>query len=363
VKSPVFDLYDRQAMAKALDLARSVKGATGDNPAVGAVVYKKGAILGMGRTHMPGQDHAEAEALWRAGKSARGASLAVTLEPCCIHGRTSPCTHAIIASGIKRVVAALKDPNPLIHGRGLLALARAGVRIECGLGESEAMVINEDFFKYITTGIPFVVVKAGLTLNGLIAADSRHSRWITSEEARQLVHELRARTNAVLVGLSTVLEDNPKLTVRHVEGRNPIRVVLSHGPDIPKTSYLAKTASDIRTIVVTPRALRTRCSNAIQYIDLGARTSRLPIRQVLRRLGVAGIKSVLVEGGSEIYTSFLEQRCIDMFQLFFAPRVLSSGIPFVHGQRTLSVRESLNLRDVTIRQLQNGFMVTARPER
>ena len=353
----LFDKHDRKAMALALEMARSVKGRTGDNPTVGAVVYKKGRILGMGATGLPGKPHAEIAALESAGPKANGASLAVTLEPCCHFGRTPPCTRAIIKAGIRRVIASARDPNPLVNGKGFRELEKAGIRVHQGLFEKEAGRINEDFFKFIRTGRPFVILKAGLTLNGMIAANSYDSRWITSPASRKTVHTLRAMTDAVLIGLNTALKDDPLLTVRHVKGRNPARIVLSHGPDLPPSGRLALTAGKTRTILITPHHLKRRVCRHVEYVSVGTRS----MPSLLSAIGRLGIKSLLVEGGSGIFTQFIRQKCVDVFYLFMSPKILINGIPFVLGGKTKSVKEALLLDIISMSQSDKDVLVKARP--
>ncbi|MFH0921941.1 MAG: bifunctional diaminohydroxyphosphoribosylaminopyrimidine deaminase/5-amino-6-(5-phosphoribosylamino)uracil reductase RibD [Fibrobacterota bacterium] len=340
-----FTPSDTHFMERALELAVSVKGLTGDNPAVGAVIVKNGKNQGEGRTQPPGEEHAEKQALKKAGNRSRGATLYVTLEPCCHTGRTGPCTKAIIDAGVTRVVAAVRDPNPKVAGKGLAALRRAGIRIELGLLENEAAALNEDFFKYITTGLPFVTLKAALTLSGHIAADSGDSKWITGPEARKRVHALRAQHDAVLVGMGTVRHDNPELTVRLVRGRNPMRVVLSGGAPIPQGSRLAQTAQQANTLLLRP--LR--------------KNGRMRMRSVLKALGDQGIKSVLVEGGNAVFTGLLKERCVDRVALFLAPKILLSGIPFLKGCRTEKVSEALRLSGTAVERVGEDFLITGRP--
>ena len=332
-------------MQRALDLAASVKGLTGDNPAVGAVIVKNGKNEGEGRTQPPGRDHAEKQALKKAGNRSRNATLYVTLEPCCHTGRTGPCTQAIIDAGIARVVAAVKDPNPVVAGKGLARLKRAGIRVELGLLRNRAAALNADFFKYITVGTPFVTLKAALTLSGHIAADSGDSQWVTGLPARRRVHRMRAENDAVLVGMGTVRRDNPGLTVRFVKGQSPLRVVLSGGKALPRGSRLAKSANRVPTLL----------------LKSGSRGVRMRIPAVLKTLGRRGVKSVLVEGGSEVFSAFLREKCVDRVALFLAPKILLSGVPFVQGGRTRNMGEALALQDASCERVGDDFLITGRP--
>jgi diaminohydroxyphosphoribosylaminopyrimidine deaminase/5-amino-6-(5-phosphoribosylamino)uracil reductase len=359
--NPLFDKNDVFAMRRALSLAASVKGRTGDNPAVGAVVYRDGKILGEGRTHPPGEDHAEKDALKKAGKAAKGASMAVTLEPCCHTGRTGPCTRSIIAAGIKKVVVAVKDPNPKMNGRGMRELVASGIKVSHGLFEKEAAALNEDFFKFIRAKIPFVALKAAMTLNGLIAADNGNSRWISSPAARKKVHALRNVYDAVLVGMNTVRCDDPLLTVRHVKGRDPIRVVLSSGNDLPPRSKLAKSAGNIRTILVTSKKIAPPACKNVEYYLVSSRSGDIDARSVLKLLAGLGIKSVLVEGGSAVFTAFIGQKCVDIFYLFMSPGILMSGAPFVRGRKTSSPEEAVALKSLQVEKSGGDLLITGRP--
>lgn len=354
-------LLHKKMMKKALELAVSVKGRTGDNPAVGAVLYKKNRIISTGRTHLPGRAHAEADALKKAGARARGATLAVTLEPCSIYGRTGPCTRAIIDAGVKKVYVAVKDPNPKINGRGVLALRRAGIGVHAGLYAEEAAALNQDFFKYIRTGMPLVTVKAAMTLNGMIAASSFSSKWISAFEARKMVHGLRARTDAVLVGLNTVLKDNPLLTVRHVKGRNPARIVVSHGPDLPARSRIARTARAVDTYLITPKKVRSPRCRHVKYLDLNLKVKKLGVPALLRKIGQIGIKNLLVEGGSRIFSAFVREKCVDRFILFICGKILMNGIPFIQGAATKSVKQAVPLRILSAMRMGSDILVCAKP--
>jgi diaminohydroxyphosphoribosylaminopyrimidine deaminase/5-amino-6-(5-phosphoribosylamino)uracil reductase len=356
-----FGKNDIKFMQKALKLAESAKGATGDNPAVGAVLYKNNRIIGTGKTNLPGQDHAEKEAIKKAGKKAKGATLVVSLEPCCFTGRTGPCTRFIIDAKIKRIIIAIKDPNLKVNGRGIRELKKAGIKVDLGLFKKEAFAINQDFFKFITTGIPFVSLKAALTLNGFIAANSLDSRWITSLQSRKIGHTMRAKHDAVAVGLNTIRQDNPLLTVRHVQGKNPIRIVVSDGKDISPTSKLAKTAHAIRTLVITSKPIKRPQCKHVEYIALEGTAENINIKKMLKKLGNLGIKSLLVEGGNRLFSSFLEQKCIDVLYLFFAFKLLSNGLPFISGTKTRSINGAVRLNDIHLRRLDRDLLVTARP--
>lgn len=356
----LFDKHDIRAMSLALDQSLAVKGNTGDNPAVGAVIYKGSRIISLGQTHLPGQDHAEKDALKKAGKKARHANLAVTLEPCCHVGRTGPCTQSIIQAGIKRVVAAIKDPNPKVNGKGLRELKQAGIQVESGLFRKEAFKINQDFFKHIRTGLPWVSLKAAMTLDGKIAADNGHSQWITSLASRKKVHELRKTHDAVLIGMGTARKDNPTLTVRHIKGKSPIRVILSSGSDLNPASNLAKSARSIKTILISSKIIKKPLCTQVNYVHIPGKKGP-DIHSVLKYLGGMGIKSLLVEGGARIFTSFIEQKCIDFFYLFLAPKILGSGKPFFYGKKTVSIAESLEIAEPEVERTGCDILIKGKP--
>jgi len=293
-----FTVQDERFMRRALALARRGLGKTSPNPAVGAVLVRHGKIIGEGWHRRAGEPHAEIHAI-RAAASTRGATLYVTLEPCCTHGRTPPCTDAIIAAGIRRVVVAATDPNPRHRGRGLRLLRRAGIRVEAGLLAEEATSLNESFNKWITTGLPLVIAKAAFSLDGKMATRTGDSKWITSETARRQAHKLRARVDAIMVGAKTVIHDDPQLTLRHgVRGRQPWRVVVGR---CPQTARVFTDEYRERTLHFPTRNLRS----------------------VLRKLGRMGITSVLVEGGPTLLRAAFDAGLVDRVVFFYAPKVLA----------------------------------------
>jgi len=284
-------------MRRALALARRGVGRTSPNPAVGAVVVRGGRIIGAGWHRQAGKPHAEIEAL--RGVDAKGATLYVTLEPCCTHGRTPPCTEAIIAAGLKRVVVAATDPNPNHAGRGLRLLRRAGIRVETGLLADQAAALNPAFNKWILTGLPLVIAKAALSLDGRMCTRTGDSKWITSDAARREAHRLRARVDAVIVGAGTVRADDPQLTLRHgVKGRQPLRVVVGH---CPSNAKVFTDAYRERTLAFATRNLRS----------------------VLKKLGCLGITSVLIEGGPTLLAAAFDAGLVDRVAFFYAPKVIA----------------------------------------
>ena len=367
---------DESFMRPALALARRGYGTTSPNPMVGAVLVKGGRIIGQGWHHCAGEPHAEIEALRNAERrrnSPEGATLYVTLEPCCTHGRTPPCTVAIKAAGIKRVVVAAKDPNPKHAGRGFRILRRAGIEVEHGVLAEEATKLNEAFNHWIVQRTPFVTVKAAMTLDGKIATASGESKWITGEEARAEGMRLRAGADAILVGVNTVLADDPSLTVREtpktkIQTSRLRRIVLDSQA---RTPLKAKVVSDefaaLTTIVVGKGAPARRIAalaKRAQVWTAPLRGGRIDLRWVLKRLGGEKVTSLLVEGGGEVNASFLLGGFAQRVAFFYAPKILGGrdSRKAVAGEGARSLNEILNLSDVEWRRVGEDLMMTARVE-
>jgi len=301
-------------MRLALAEAEKGRGRTHPNPAVGALVVRGGRVISRGHHQKAGLPHAEVNALRSAGARARGADVYVTLEPCNHQGRTPPCTDALIAAGVRRVFFGSADPNPLVDGHGARRLRRARIEVHAGVLRAQCDAANEPWFKFITTGIPWVVLKAAMTLDGKLATRTGDSKWISSEPSRRLVHRWRNELDAVLVGAGTVRVDDPRLTVRSVRGgRNPVRVVL--GPIPPRARILRQPGETI--------------------------SERGPLLAVLRRLGRRGITTVLVEGGAKVHGAFLAAQLWDVLRLFIAPKIFGADALSWAGQtrsRSLEVR-------------------------
>jgi diaminohydroxyphosphoribosylaminopyrimidine deaminase / 5-amino-6-(5-phosphoribosylamino)uracil reductase len=377
-------LPDTHYLRLALRLARRGYGTASPNPMVGAVLVRSGRILGRGWHRRAGEPHAEIEALQDAqahGHDPRGATLYVTLEPCCTHGRTPPCTEAIIRAGIKRVVAAARDPNPKHCGRGFEVLRHAGVKILLGVMEDESERLNEAFNHWIVRRTPFVTVKAAMTLDGKIATAGGESRWITGEKARAWGMKLRQGADAILVGINTVLADNPSLTFRapHAEVRRPglRRIVLDAQARIPLTAKLVcDDHASSTTIVVSMLAPKTRVAALAKRVRVlvaplqGGRYSKarqkahlsLDLSWLLRKLGAEDITSLLVEGGGEVNASFLLQGLAQRIVFFYAPKVLgglNSRLGVAGGGAT-GLDDALNLSDMQWRWLGPDLMLSAR---
>jgi diaminohydroxyphosphoribosylaminopyrimidine deaminase/5-amino-6-(5-phosphoribosylamino)uracil reductase len=319
---------DGHWMRLALSEAVRGRGRVEPNPMVGAVITRRGELIAVGHHERFGGPHAEVMALAQAGGEAKGATLFVTLEPCCHYGKTPPCTGAIIAAGIARVVVAMRDPFPAVRGRGLEALEAAGLAVVVGCEAERARSLNAPYLKWVVTGLPFVTAKWAMTLDGKTAVRSGDSRWISSEASRALVHELRALLDAVVVGIGTVEADNPILTARPAGPRCPARVVLDSEARLPLSSQLVRTAAQAPVIVATTdRASSERRDSLIRLgcdVVAFAGSNRVPIAPLLEELGRRGMTHILVEGGGRVLGSFLDAGQVDMVDVFIAP-VIEGG--------------------------------------
>ena len=318
-------------MERALELARRGVGLTHPNPTVGAVLVKGGRVVGEGFHAYDARDHAEIVALKQAGERARGATMYVTLEPCCHEGRTGPCTKAVIAAGVSRVVAAMADPNPQVAGRGFSELENAGIGVRSGESEAAAKSLNEDFAKWIRTGLPFVTLKSALTLDGQIAARRAQPTTITGEDAHEAVQRLRHAADAVLTGIGTVLADDPLLTDRTGEPRRRplLRAVLDSELRLPLKSKLVKSAA--RDVIVftnqkaaTPRALALS-DVGVEVVSLRGKRGRVDLRAVIRNLGERQMLNVLIEAGAAVNGAALQADIVDKMILFYAPKIMGTG--------------------------------------
>lgn len=327
-----FTEIDRRHMARAIALAARGLGRVEPNPMVGAVVARGGELLAEAWHEKFGGPHAEAAALAEAADQARGATLYVTLEPCCHHGKTPPCTDAVIASGVSRVVAAMTDPFPEVAGRGVERIRRAGIAADVGLMETEARLLNAPFIKRHTVGRPYVIAKWAQTLDGRLAAPSGDSRWISSPESRQWVHSLRSRVDGILVGVGTVLADNPLLTVRLEAGRTdygrrPTRIVLDGALRTPLDSQLVRTARDVPLVVATRAGadadrVAALASRGAEVIELPQSDSGIDAGALLDELARREMTNVLVEGGATVLGALLRENLVDRIAVFVAPKLI-----------------------------------------
>ncbi len=354
---------DAAHMRAALGLAAKGLGRTSPNPAVGAVLVRGKRVVGAGFHRKAGLPHAEVEAIRAAGAAARGADLYVTLEPCAHTGRTGPCTEAILSAGIRRVAAAMEDPNPLVAGKGFAALRAAGVAVAAGLMEREARELNAGYCRWIATGRPYVTLKLAMSMDGQIAAASGSSRWISGARARAMVHRMRSRSDAVLVGGETLRKDDPLLTARVRGANDPKRIVLTSRLDrLSGRRIVREGASEV--IVVAPRGVPAR--DVERARALGARVMLLPARRgrigagaLMRALGREGIASLLVEGGGRTAGWLLTDDAVDRFVFFIAPLLLGDGIRAFSGFSGRRVAEGRGLAVRSVRRVGDDLMVTA----
>ena len=349
-------------MRRALDLGWSALGSTSPNPAVGCVVTRDGAIVGEGYTQPPGGNHAEAEALARAGALAKGATMYVTLEPCNHHGRTPPCADAVIAAGVGEVVVATRDPNPNVAGGGIARLEAAGVRTRLGDGEQDARRLIEGFAKHSATGMPFVTAKFAMSLDGKIASRSGDSKWISGRESREYAHTLRARSDAIMVGIGTALADDPQLTARdgagNAAGRQPLRVVLDSRGRLPANARMlsapGKTliAATIATTQGAGGLAGDRVDDKIETLALPPGAGGVDMRALLALLGERGVVNVLVEGGGGVLGTLFDMRLVDKVVAFVAPVIIggSSAASPVGGLGAETMRQAARLRDAATRR-------------
>lgn len=360
---------ERAFMQLALDEAK--KGRTSPNPRVGAVIVDDGTMLSRGHHTKAGQAHAEVAAIRNAGRSVAGATLYVTLEPCNHQGRTGPCTEAIIDAGIARVVIGCRDPAP--HGPGgIERLQRAGIEVELGLIEDKASALVADFAKHVRTGLPFVTLKAAATLDGKIASRTGESKWITGQAARDEAHRMRAETDAVLVGIGTVLADDPQLTVRHVEGIDPVRVVLDADLRTPPDAAILDPgqASSAPTWIFHAHDADSSRADAlarpqVELVAVARGARGLELGEVLRVLGARDIVRLMVEGGGHVHGSFLELGMADRAAIFIAPRIMgdAEAISFAVGGAVESVDGSSRLVRTEVRAFHPDWLVSGDFER
>ncbi|MFA7424799.1 MAG: bifunctional diaminohydroxyphosphoribosylaminopyrimidine deaminase/5-amino-6-(5-phosphoribosylamino)uracil reductase RibD [Desulfosarcinaceae bacterium] len=357
---------DQHFMQMALDLAALGAGHTSPNPMVGAVVVKDGQVVGKGYHQRAGGPHAEVLALDEAGDRAMGATLYVTLEPCNHHGRTPPCTERILAAGIHRVVAALSDPNPTVAGGGNARLRSAGVLVDEGLLADAAARLNETWIKYIRTGLPFVVLKCAATLDGCIATRSGDARWVTGPAARERVHRLRSQLDAILVGVGTVIADNPQLTARLPDGsgRDPLRIVLDARLETPPESRLFGLDSPAKTLIVCAEAASPERRRRLEAAGARMLTSpldrgRIDLKALMTRLGAMQVTSVLIEGGARVAAAVLAEKIVDKIMFFYAPKILGGqGLPICQGPGPQRMAEAMAVRNMEITRVGDDFLVT-----
>ena len=359
---------DMRYMQRALAIAAAGVGYVSPNPLVGCVIVKDGRIVGEGYHERYGGPHAEANALRDAGAEARGATLYVTLEPCCHTGKTPPCADAVLQAGVQRVVMAAQDPNPKVSGGGLARLRDAGIEVAVGVGEAEARRLNETFWHYMQTQRPFVTLKCAVTLDGKIATRTGASRWITGAAARERGHRLRHAADAILVGSGTALQDDPQLTTRLSDGGgvNPLRIVVDSALRLPLSAQLATARRDCRTLVATgegaPRDKQRQLENqGVEILRLPSYADgRVNLEALLAELGARGVADLLVEGGATLSAALLQRRLVDKLVVFIAPKIIGGdGINVVAAFGVETMADALQLHGMKSQSVGEDVMLEA----
>ncbi len=360
-------------MRLALDLAARGRGRTNPNPMVGAVVVKEKRIIGTGYHQAPGEPHAELIALREAGIDAKGATLYVNLEPCCHYGRTPPCVEALVEAGIERVVVAMVDPNPQVNGKGIEQLRKDGIEVKVGVLEDEARRLNEVFTKFITTGEPFVTVKTAMSFDGKIATRTGDSRWISGESSRHQVHLLRSQVDGIVVGINTILQDDPLLTTRlagEPDARNAARIILDTRGRLPLKANVVDLAPRITTIAAitdeaSPHHRESLEKRGVEIWELPQKQDRVSLKALLKRAGERGFSSLMVEGGGMLNYSFLEENLIDKLYLFLAPVIIGgrdAPTPF-SGKGVETLRDAWRISKLEVKQFGEDLLLVGYPKR
>ncbi|MDD5190601.1 MAG: bifunctional diaminohydroxyphosphoribosylaminopyrimidine deaminase/5-amino-6-(5-phosphoribosylamino)uracil reductase RibD [Dehalococcoidales bacterium] len=354
-------------MTEAISLAMLAMGHVSPNPAVGCVIVKNGAVVGKGYTQPPGSAHAEIVALTEAGELAKGATLYTTLEPCCHYGRTPSCTKAVINAGIKEVHAAMLDPNPVVCGKGKEELETAGIKVILGECAEQAADITAAYTKYITTGEPFITAKFAMSLDGKIATRTGDSKWISSEESRRFVHYLRYTSDAILVGVNTILVDDPQLTYRlctrgGIAKRQPLRIILDTLGQTPVTSRIFHEPGSVLMAVgdeIAPAQKKAYLKAGAEVMVLPSKRGLVDLAALFKSLGARQIASVLVEGGSTVLGSLFDAGLVDKVFAFIAPTIIGgkTAVTAVGGKGTAEMIDAIKLEQVNTRLFNGDFMV------
>lgn len=358
-------LEHEKYMKLCFDLALKGAGYVSPNPMVGAVIVKNKKIVGKGYHKFFGGHHAEVNALNNAKENASGADLYVNLEPCSHYGKTPPCVEKIIQQKIKRVIIATRDPNPLVNGKGIQKLKEAKIEVIENVLKDKAIEINETFFKYIQKKLPFVALKIAQTIDSKIADHKSQSRWITNHEAIERVHILRSRYDAVMVGANTVKIDDPQLTVRLVKGKNPIRVILDGKFELNPGYKIFKNAKKIQTLIFVDKLtydvnkIKVKEFQAlnVKLIPMKTKNKRIELKEVLKILCNFNIASVLVEGGQDLITGFLNKKLADRAYIFIAPKIFGDGLMSISNKLKRSIKNPIELHNINVEQISDNILI------
>jgi len=363
---------DKKFMREAIRRAKKGLGRTSPNPAVGAVIVRRGKIIASGYHKRAGGPHAEIEALEKVGgKADADDTLYVTLEPCNHYGRTPPCTHAILKSGIKRVVVGMRDPNPEVEGEGCHWLFERGIQVKTGVLESECRKLIENFIKFVSTGRPFVIAKSAMTLDGWTAVSTGDSKWITNEMSRRFVHRLRNRVDSLMVGIGTVLSDDPSLTTRlpYEKGRDPVRIILDTHLRMSRHAAVINHDSASKTLIMVGDHVSSKKINGLQkegvaIMKCPTEEGRIELTGLMDILGKESLTSVLLEGGSTLMGAMIRKKLIDKFYIFKAPKILGSGDgrPMAAGPGPTRMDECLGLKDIQVKRFNDDILIAGYPD-
>lgn len=359
--------FDDQFMRRAIELARAGVGRTSPNPSVGCVVVNRdGVVVGEAATAPGGRPHAESLALEAAGAQARGATAYVSFEPCSHFGKTRPCADTLIKTGVKRVVVGCFDPYPPVRGRGVARLRKAGIDVALGVMEDECKRLNEGFITRVTRRRPFVLLKLALSLDGRIATRDGDSRWISSAESREMVHRWRGEYDAVMVGAGTVIADNPRLTCRIKNGRDPVRVIVDARLRSPADAAVFRQRSQAMTILATTadnvaRARRRYASGKVEVLGVGAGESGVRLDELMRELARRGYSKVMIEGGAHLAGAALGTRVVDRAAFFLAPKIVGGGLSAIEGLKIGKMKDAIKLADMSATQIGPDWLLQAEP--
>lgn len=351
-------------MSKALDIAEKGRGKVSPNPLVGAIIVKENRIISEGYHECCGHAHAEVNAFQNATENVEGATMYVTLEPCSHYGKTPPCADKIIEKKISKVVIGTLDPNPLVAGRGVLKLKNAGIKVEVGVLEEKCKKKNEIFIKYIVEKKPFIIMKVGMSLDGKIATKNGESRWITGETSRGEVHKLRNEVSGIMVGVNTIIKDDPELTCRIENGRNPIRIIVDSTLRIPKNSRIVNTSNKNKTIIVTTNKAKEKdkielIDKGIEIIEVNNKNGRVDLNELCSRIGEKGIDSVLLEGGGELNYSALRAGIVDKVMVYIAPKIIGGNLAKgpVLGEGISSLKDAFSLNSLSTKVVGDDILI------
>ncbi len=351
-------------MERAIELAKKGAGFVSPNPMVGAVIVKNSRIIGEGFHEKYGSNHAEVNAFLNASEDVEGAEMYVTLEPCSHYGNTPPCAKAIVEHKIKKIYIGSLDTNPKVSGKGVEILKNGGVEVEVGIMEKECKAINPIFFKYIETGLPYVVMKSAMTLDGKISAYTGDSKWVTNEKSRYMVQELRHKLKAIMVGINTVITDNPKLTCRIENGINPIRIIVDSRLQIPLDATVLNLYNNDRCIIAAAEGCDSYKKSELQsmgveIIETPSHNNRVDLKYLMKKLGEMQIDSILLEGGGTLNFSMLQNNLVDKGLFFIAPKIIGgdqSKTP-VEGKGIAFMDDAIKLHNIEVKNIENDILI------